>query len=341
MRPAARIKCGFYPTPLDVVKLLKSWLSLPEQKASILDPCAGEGIALAQLADGQNATTYGVEIDEHRAKQAEERLEHVLHSPIEETRITNGVFSLLFLNPPYDDEIAEAATGKRTERKERVFLRETVRYLQPGGALIYIIPQNRLDQHIIGILAYRFEQIRVYRFPGEMFDAFKQVVVVARKKRLPEAEPITQRALTTTAKTKLPELRRATQPLYVLPPGKPVNLFKSTRIDLGQLEHEANRSVLWERLYDLHQTRNTSLQRPPIPLHKGHLALLLASGSCDGLVGEGEEKHLVKGHIRKTKKITTECEERGEEVVTVTKERDQFNVIVRLLKQDGTLLTLK
>jgi hypothetical protein len=49
--------------------------------------------------------------------------------------------SLLYLNPPYDFEAGQ--TGN--QQLELVFLEHTFRWLKPGGVLIFVIPQLRLQ----------------------------------------------------------------------------------------------------------------------------------------------------------------------------------------------------
>lgn len=102
MRLAGKIKMGYYRTPDDVVDRIKSFFSFPEVSANILDPCCGEGLALQRLCQGTNSNSYGIELDKHRADEAKGRLEEVLKCGYEQTRISNGVFSILYLNPPYD-----------------------------------------------------------------------------------------------------------------------------------------------------------------------------------------------------------------------------------------------
>ena len=58
----------------------------------------------------------------------------------------------------------------------------TVPYLIPGGVLVYIIPQNRLDKAIARLLASRFEHIHVLRFPDPEYGDFRQIVVFGVKK---------------------------------------------------------------------------------------------------------------------------------------------------------------
>lgn len=69
-----------------------------------LDPCAGTGEALAVIASALGAETYGSELHDGRAKAASERLDRVLHTSAFSTRLAHGAFSLLFANPPYDQD---------------------------------------------------------------------------------------------------------------------------------------------------------------------------------------------------------------------------------------------
>jgi type I restriction-modification system DNA methylase subunit len=70
MRLQAKIKMGYYPTPLSVVERIRSYLKFPEYNTNLFDPCCGEGLALKKLKRDAKATTYGIELDEYRAEQA-------------------------------------------------------------------------------------------------------------------------------------------------------------------------------------------------------------------------------------------------------------------------------
>jgi len=96
----------------------------------------------------------------------------------ENSRISNRAFSLLYLNPPYDWSIRNDEVSA-SERHERTFLRDTI---------CYLIPQARLDKTIAKILAYRFGDVRVFRFPDEEYKSFKQVVIFGVLKKKPELD---------------------------------------------------------------------------------------------------------------------------------------------------------
>ena len=182
MRLEGRVLMGYYSTPLCVVERVKAFLKFPDSKINVLDPCCGEGEALKALVDGKNAETYGVELDVYRAEEAKKKINHVLKCGIEEARISNKVFSILWLNPPYDWENEEI--DEKCERKEKTFLQCTQQYLKPKGLLVYIIPKHRLDKTIAKILAYRFEEFKVYRFPALEYEDFKQIVLMCQKKKI-------------------------------------------------------------------------------------------------------------------------------------------------------------
>ena len=70
-RLASQEKGGFYPTPPTITELIRSQISAPHG-GRVLDPCAGEGIALVTLAEMLRLEAYGVELNQPRAEIATE-----------------------------------------------------------------------------------------------------------------------------------------------------------------------------------------------------------------------------------------------------------------------------
>jgi hypothetical protein len=336
MRIHGRIKMGHYPTPPRVVKLIRSYPSFPPGQFSNLDPCCGEGDALAGLVAGTSAITYGVELDHQRAEESKTRLHHVLRCGIEETRIQHRSCSLLLLNPPYDELTLEEEANTKTERQERAFLRMTVPYPIPGGVLVYIIPQNRLDKAIAQLLVSRFEHIHVLRFPDPEYADFRQIVVFGVRKtdnNLDEQEAF---KLQNTPKEDLVPLSSSPEIHYPVPASIPLALFRSILIDPEDLKKHMAQSPLWKRFASLTTRSELHIPRPPLPLHSGHLGLLLAAGKLDGIMGTGNDRHLVKGSVRK---ITTVLQEIKGEVLE-ERELDRYVVSIKILNQHGVIREL-
>ena len=336
MRIHGRIKMGHYPTPAKVVELIRHYLSLPASPFSVLDPCCGEGHALAGLVAGTGAVTYGVELDHQRADASKTRLNHVIRCGIEETRIQRRSCSLLLLNPPYDELTLDEEAETKTERQELAFLRMTMPYLLPGGVLVYIIPQNRLDRSIARLLASRFERISAFRFPDPEYRDFRQIVVFGVRKYKNSLDDQEVSRLENVPKTDLPPLTEKSEIGYAIPVSAPLTLFRSMLIDPEDLERHMAQSPLWKRFAALTTRTEIRIPRPPLPLHSGHLGLLLASGKLDGIVGTGENMHLVKGRVRK---ITTVLQELKGEVLE-ERELDRYVVSIKILNQHGEIREL-
>jgi hypothetical protein len=173
-----KTKLGFFPLPLSEAKSLRNYLAFSSQFSAV-DPCVGDGVAFSGLVEGALARRYGVEIDAHRAAQARTLGIEVLQANAMDVRCNAESFSLLYLNPPYDWESGQ--TGN--QRLESVFLEHTYRWLQPEGILVFVIPQPRLKS-CARLLADHFKDIRVYRLVEPECVQYKQIVLLAiRRKR--------------------------------------------------------------------------------------------------------------------------------------------------------------
>ena len=103
MRPHGQTKLGFFPLPIAEAKRIRNCLIFPEQ-FSALDPCVGDGVALATLLANASGYSYGIEIDSGRAQQARELGIETNHANTMDIRSQAETVSLLYLNPPYDWE---------------------------------------------------------------------------------------------------------------------------------------------------------------------------------------------------------------------------------------------
>ncbi len=251
MRLAAQAKMGYYPTPPSVGSLVTDIL-IRNGKGNIrlLDPCAGEGTALKQIGEMLSAETYGIELDTERGSIAKQILTQCLITDYTATRISNQAFSVLYLNPPYDWAIRNDEVSA-SERYERTFLRNTVRYLIPNGVLVYLIPQKRLDKTIAKILAFRFKDVKVFRFPEDEYKAFKQIVLFGVLKKRADNDDDLERYLTDVGHCKaiIPFLDKAECKYPVLPSSAAKNfLFRTTRIDPRELELEVRQHGLRDKI---------------------------------------------------------------------------------------------
>ena len=78
-RPASRLRMGYFPLPEVEARRIRQHLSFPPSDFTALDPCAGEGKALAAITDGTRGQRCGIELDANRAGEAQTRLDLVVY----------------------------------------------------------------------------------------------------------------------------------------------------------------------------------------------------------------------------------------------------------------------
>ncbi len=174
---------------------------------ALLDPAAGDGAALVACAQtlfgdplptigrGPQIPLYGVELEADRALALAGRVRAAtpgygrgvaLHSDAFQVTWAIGPGAegaqLLWLNPPYDQDAIH-------ERLEQAFLLRWTAALTPGtGLLVFIVPGYALTTSA-ATLAAEYDDLRCYRFPDPEFSAFRQVVLLGRRRVAPLTLP--------------------------------------------------------------------------------------------------------------------------------------------------------
>lgn len=338
MRPPAVEKLGYYPTDEPVIDILTTYITSASEKARLFDPCAGEGIAAAKLGRALNCATWGVELSPARAAKAGQVMDRVFQAPWQACFLSNESISMLFLNPPYE-------SSEDHKRVELEFLSSTTTKLVRGGLLIYIVPQHILGLvQVARILAGQYECLTVGRFPDGLFEKFKQLVVLGYRRKsytIPTEAEI--EAIQAWAKVELDPLAPLSKPIYHLIPspergldGRPV-IFKRTDWEAEDVVEATTtcgfqRTKEWLDLIQPDHNR-AELTQPVMPLKKGHVAMLMASGMMGTvrLTDDEGRPMLIKGRV--VKKVEKVGEEGIGEEVTETY-RDRFVTTVAVLKQD-------
>jgi len=99
-RLAAKARCNYYPIPDAEAVLIRSCMLFPDQGVSALDPCAGEGRAMAMITASSKAVRYGIELDSYRAEAAAKLLDHVIQGDALNAHCRVESFGLVYANPP-------------------------------------------------------------------------------------------------------------------------------------------------------------------------------------------------------------------------------------------------
>jgi hypothetical protein len=339
MRPPALEKAGFYPTAEHVAQLLKTYFK-PADSGRLLDPCAGEGTAASILAKALNCQSWGAELSPARAALAAENMDRLFNTPWGSCHLTSESITLLFLNPPYShDRLGDQ------KRLELEFLKSTTPKLMRGGVLIYIVPHQLLrDLDVASHLAGYYENIRIHRYPET---GFNQVIVLATKRvkyKIPSHEEVHQ--VQAWADVEPPMLVEVDEPLYELLSASDKGAG-GQHIRFSRLDWQPEEIVDATQKRGLHSSKewldllNPSrglgeLKQPVMPLKRGHIAMLMASGMMGTLrlTDDDGKPMLVKGRVVK---VTEKVEENTDKKGNVTSEifRDRFVSTVAILRQSG------
>ncbi len=343
-RLVSAARMGYYPTPEDLTPLIALHLQRDRPGlVRILDPCAGKGAALQHIGRHLQAETYGIELDRERGLAAKDKLTQCLIADYQSALVSHGRFGLLYLNPPYDWS-ARPGEIESPERYERTFLRDTIKYLAPGGVLVYLIPLARLDTHIARILAYRFDEVRIYRFPEQLFQRFRQAVIFGRLKDKPAMDTALCSFLEQAGRGSalVPWLPEEPEIVYPVPTSTLTGkfVFRSTRIDLMELESEILAHGLYPDLEALLDPPGLSAQITAVmPLRHGHMAQLIACGFVNGVVfgPYGRNPLVVKGRTQKVSETRVEIEDGQEKEI----ENQRLVITIKAFNGQGDLITIK
>ncbi len=322
MRLEAAIKMGFYPAPVSAIELIAKKLKV-DPNAVMLDPCAGEGVAvqyLAHLVGLDESRVVAAELDEGRSITLADRLKR---SSIARTTdflscyAPHGSASLVYLNPPFTGEL-----GYGSDRCELTFLAKATSVLKPAGILVFIIPENQVAV-VRAYIHNHYEDCEYIRFPDDV-RKYKEIAIFARlrEKYLFGRHPSFS-FLSEAADTRI----------YAVPAGRLFEIRKQAYTD-EELEKLLDYRPLLSKMVG-NARRHKKLPQPPLELGNGHIALLLAAGYLDGKVEvPGEKPHVVRGTCRKTE-VERDKTVSGQDVTTIS--REQIELIIRTVDSTGEI----
>lgn len=358
MRIGNMIKAGFYPLPIKqvgehLVKLLEVEEHSNGEQSRWLDPCSGEGEILAYLQHklGEDSIqTYGVEIDRARYEKSAEILDYTVRSAFEQTVISHKAFPLIYLNPPYNYEMGSSSEKK--DLMEYTFLRRSHLYLQDGGIMIYVVPYDRFaNKDIQSFLSKHYEDIGLMRFDDEdgAYEQFKQCIFIGKKRKYIEkdvyynqkfhdftTQMVSEQFVLTNVNT-VSQIGNSDK-IWIVPKGN--KLFKitfNTRVPFkatcGPIKDNDAFGTL-TRFMDYGNGLNNNETRSKadtlkMPINLGQIGLCMMTGMADGVVGEGEHLHLVRGseNVYIEEAITEQTEKKEVKTYT-TKRRAKYTIVL-------------
>lgn len=241
MRLEGQASAGYFPTPTHLIPRIAQLLEIAQYAETattysrgdihFMDPCAGKGEALEELSqillqDQTSSKFYTIEMEKTRFEELKTKLHsfgfkhsslhgdafQVKFSKVSDYGSTYDGIGLLWLNPPYDFD-------RQHGRLEQKFLQRFTEALAIGGVLVFLVPFYALKASA-AYLAQEYSNLHCFRFPGEDWDVYKQVVLIASKSEpLLAPDPSLERQILQWAADadSIPELPETSAPLLVVP----------------------------------------------------------------------------------------------------------------------------
>lgn len=379
---------GYYATPPELLPLIARHLDVrfpvrtkdnASKVLSVCDPCAGDGAALFALvealvprAERAGLQVFACELERTRAAALGERMKRLhgsrgralAHDAFrvqtkEGTwhRATHGA-SLLYLNPPYDQD-------PECVRLEERFLRAWAPELAMAtdgdatGVLVFVVPFYALAASA-ETLGKFVRDVTCVRFPDAQWKPFQQVVLFGRATACAHPDPqlVAQLRAWSVDPTTLPVLGAPPSTRYVLTPGwnTTFSAWEPRPVDLAKLVaaftpwHETTRGgvlaaipgVLPTRTGDL-LARTYPVAMPPRP---AHVAAGIAGGVFNGArlapndAASGLPPILVKGTFDREWSKTEDKKNKDGDVVGHVEQQRPKLVVTALDLRKGAYHTL-
>ncbi len=333
MRGVAEAKMGFYPVrPGTIAYVVQDVLQVDDPaRTFLLDPCCGEGVALADLAvrlGVPKSNTFGVELDEKRASKAVSALGTLCYASFFAVRVVPvRSFGCVWLNPPYENEHRqEDASGRPLEA---AFVEEAFRCLTPNGVLLLHMPFKRMHLGRLPLaLAKHFLDLRLIRLPADLSPYGDALIVGTRRK-----EALREGWAQPTAW----EGQR-----YRIPTSVPPRQLEKLEMTHEERSRYLQGAKCWTQYV---VPEPLALPRPPQPMNAGHLGLMLAAGQLDGHFAPARvQSHIVKGIARKVEYPSKQDEQispDGRKVTITTTISQRVSLRIRCLTRTGRILDMK
>lgn len=352
-------KYGFFPTPLEVVKmemdLIDFSLISSDLPITLADFTGGEGEQLSYMHEyiakmGLTPTSYYNEITKARYEIALERYGktekfHLLNTDFFYMKLrhkqgktySRSCIAILRNNPPY---IWLERHGESI-RAEDLFFTENTPYNIDNGIQIFELPIHQLISQatLLKKIFYRYENVHILKFPKKYFNNYKQVVVIGQKKKQNSNDiELAELWLERLKEGDIKSIDEVTSPIITLTEKdirkiKPVNVFRDGRIDEITLTQGLN--VILSDLLEAEQKQDSIvlealIEKPIIEKLPGHIASELASGKYDGLMGNV----LIRGGSNKVIEIV----EVDEGDKTITEEIEVMKPFIEITNKNGDII---
>ena len=309
------------------------------RELKVFDPRCKEGDNMRAFKRGcPNTYVYGLEKNISYANNTKDVIDRCIKGGLLGSKISNDVFDILFLVPEVSWEVKMTSMGTLLEREEKSSIRNTIKYLRPGGLFLYTIPYYRLTKEISLMLSKLLSEVDVIKHTDGNA-AMPYLTIVGYKNITKESRQDVFAMLSNLDYEAIP-LCTGLREYIIEGPAVEVQYFRGSILDDNELEEVYINSGLYDSFWEKQDCSSKLTDtKPLLPFNIGQIGLVLTSGCLDGVIEEYEgQYHAIKGMVTKVKKSTAEASDNNTHQ-TVT---DVYSNIVQIniFGPDGEFIEL-
>lgn len=347
---ANEAKMGAYYTNPEHCKWISNLLHFSDtEETACLEPSIGDGRAIKEVTKKQNNPNikiFGVELNPDTCCQIRQdpNIFEILEADFtSDVRISNGVFTFCFGNPPYMDDVEGG-------RIEKTFLEKVTNYMKKDGVVVWVIPYSvlRTDEYV-KTWCTRYTTEFLFKFHEKEFEKYHQVVIIGRKRAgigclISDVEEVQQKLLKLDNIPELPENYSGRK--LEVPPSKEksVKVFTTLSFNedegLDMVRKMSNMGKIFDTIMSPVPYSSKHYDRPPIPLKNDSKFLCAVSGVGEGLSGSEDNRdlHLQRGvaEVVEDSKLVA-----GSNNTTIEKVTSYTKVTMTIIESDGKISVLE
>lgn len=304
----------------------------------IFDPQCGDGTNVSNFARcirNSVSEVYGLDEEQYGIYDAKKKIDKTIIGTLRGSKISNEVFDILFLKPRPQIELEHNFNQTIKEANEKAMLKQTYRFLKPGGLMVYTVPFYRMYNDMWYFIAKNFVEVMVIAHKDK---TEKLITIYAIKRSNPYYADTLDRMLN----IEFDSLRRYCDREYTVNanPELEVQLFRGSVIDVYELTDIIENDGLYNDFHKSFDEDKTKKDTSPLlPFNLGQIGLILTSGELDGIVEEiPGVNHVIKGMTVKT--VNSE-EIRDSQTNTVTCKNTISNMVqLNAFTADGDFVSI-
>lgn len=342
-RTESIIKGGFYEFPPQHLAPFAALFAPAQTPGRLIDPCAGEGVALQHFATAWNMEAYANELDHDRAAACVQKFGPVraIQGDLYTLRTAYNAFQVAWVNPPYTWSV-----DSEEKRREFEMLQHAWKWVQVGGYVLWCVYQHHVSPRAAAWIAQRSQEVHVWGMPGKHLNEYDQVVVVCKVGK--NAAPVQMMEAILQEATAPRPLTLTTEPLYRFPEPQRIRHFvfcpkeMTPEIMLASIQAKsAHQTATFKQM--ITPPPPITQTNPAVPPRGGQRILTLAAGFYNGmtLLTPDRGKVAVRSTLTPVEHLKSTEFEVNEQGDTITRETYKIrpDIKITLLSEGGEVVT--